>query len=166
MPSSSWSRRSFLMGGASAALVTACSGGKAASPTTTTTSRPPFTLISFSDPSALAIGSPARVTFGISDQDGVILPDAPVASLDFAVTLDGQPMGAPITSTSHAQGLPRPYFPVEFTPPRAGVYEFRSTVTGTAVPSASKTWVIPTFLPMIPWTAICFLASLVRSYGL
>ena len=133
MPVSSWSRRSFLVGGASAALVTACGGGKAAAPTTTTAPRPPFTLVSFSDPSVFAVGAPARVTFGITDKDGVLVSQAPVPKLDLAVTLDGQPFGQTITSTSHASGLPRAYFPVEFTPTKTGIYEFRSDVAGTPV---------------------------------
>jgi len=133
MPVSSWSRRSFLVGGASAALVTACGGGKAAAPTTTTTPRPPFTLVSFSDPSVFAVGAPARVTFGITDKDGVLVSQAPVPKLDLAVTLDGQPFGQTITSTSHASGLPRAYFPVEFTPTKTGIYEFHSDVAGTPV---------------------------------
>jgi hypothetical protein len=133
MPSSSWSRRSFLVGGATTALVTACSGGKSTSPPSTTARRPPFTLVTFSDPSVLAVGAPGRLTFGLTDQDGVIIPQAPTPSLDFAVTLDREPFGSTITSTSHSQGLPRPYFPVEFTPTKAGVYEFHSQVSGNAV---------------------------------
>src|SRR4051794_37272838 len=125
------SRRSFLVAGASAAVITACSSGKSATPATTPP--PEFTLVSFSDLSVLPIGSPARVTFGLTDKDGVLLPKAPTSSLEFAVTLDGQPFGAPITATSHAEGLPRPYFPVEFTPTKAGVYEFSAQLNGTAL---------------------------------
>jgi hypothetical protein len=132
MPASGWSRRSFLVGGASAALITACGSGKSASPSTLSKG-PPFSLVTFSDPSVLAAGSPARVTLGITDDSGVLLTDPPVTSLDLKVTLDGQPFGPNITSTGHRQGLPRPYFPVEFTPTRPGVYEFSSSVNGTAV---------------------------------
>jgi hypothetical protein len=129
MPRRTWSRRTFLAGSASAAIVAACSGGKAAAPTT----RPAYTLISFSDLSVLPIGAPARVTFGLTDKDGVLLQQSPASSLDFAVTLDGQPFGPAITATSHAEGIPRPYFPVEFTPTKAGIYEFSSQVAGTPV---------------------------------
>jgi hypothetical protein len=132
MPASTWSRRSFLAGGASAALVTACSGGKAAAPTTTT-ARSPFTLVTFSDPSVLAVGAPARVTFGVTDDQGVIVEAPPAPALDFTITLDGQPFGSPITSASHAQGIPRPYYPIEFTPTKTGIYEFHSVVKGTSV---------------------------------
>jgi hypothetical protein len=133
MPPSGWSRRSFLVGGASAAVLTACAGGKSAAPTTTTATNPSFTLVSFSDLSVFPVGAPARITFGLTDKDGVLLPQAPVNKLDFAVTLDGKPFGPAISSSSHSSGLPRPYFPVEFTPTAAGTYEFRSEVSGVPV---------------------------------
>jgi hypothetical protein len=144
------------VGGASAALVTACSGGKSATPTTTVDRRPPFTLVSFSDSSVFAPGAPARIPFGITDKDGVLLKEAPVTKLDFAVTLDGQPFGPAITSTSHASGLPRPYFPVEFTPTKAGVYEFRSVIAGTLVGLPVQVTNTPSLVPgsgqkMIPF---------------
>jgi hypothetical protein len=128
---SNWSRRSFLAGGASAALLAACSssGGK----TTSSSSAAPFTLVSFSDTSVFAPNAPVRVAFGVADASGVILTQPPATTLDVAVTLDGQPFGPPITTTSHGEGLPRPYFPLEFTPPKAGVYEFTSTISGTKV---------------------------------
>jgi hypothetical protein len=156
MAASSWSRRSFLVGGASAAAITACSGGKTAATTTTRAKPPPFTLVTFSDSSVFGVGSPARITFGIADDSGVILQNAPVTSLDFAVTLDGQPFGPAISSTSHAQGLPRPYFPVTFTPTKPGVYEFRSEIAGTAVGLPVQITNTPVLLPgpgqkMIPF---------------
>ena len=127
MPRRTWSRRSFLAGSASATVIAACSGGgKAPAPQS-----PAYTLISFSDTSVLPLGSPARVTFGLTDKDGVLLQKAPATSLDFAVTLDGQPFGSTINAVSHAEGIPRPYFPVEFTPTKAGIYEFASEVAGT-----------------------------------
>ncbi|MEY2454663.1 MAG: hypothetical protein QOD92_4237 [Acidimicrobiaceae bacterium] len=129
MPPPTWSRRAFLASSASAAIVTACSGGKKAP----APASPAFTLISFSDLSVLPIGAPARVTFGLTDKDGVLVQNAPASSLEFAVTLDGQPFGSAITATSHAEGIPRPYFPVEFTPTKPGIYEFSSQVAGTPV---------------------------------
>jgi hypothetical protein len=135
MPLPPHSRRSFLVGGASAALLAACGGGgnDKVVPTTTTTKASSFTLISFSDPSALALNAPARLTFGVTDQEGVLLEQPPAPKLDFSVTLNGQPFGAPVSSTAHASGLPRPYFPVEFTPTTAGLYEFHSEIGGQPV---------------------------------
>jgi len=136
------SRRAFLAAGASAAVVAACSSDKGATPTTTIPSFGPTTpttaptleslvLITFSDSSALVPGSPQRVTFGLADKDGVILTTPPTSTLNFTVSIDGQPVGAPIASTAHQQGLPRPYFPLDFTPPKAGVYDVTAT-TGSA----------------------------------
>jgi hypothetical protein len=73
------------------------------------------------------------VTFGLADQDGVIADTAPAPTLDFAVSFNGQQVGAPITSASHQEGLPKPYFPLEFTPSAAGIYTVSTTVNGTPV---------------------------------
>jgi hypothetical protein len=86
----------------------------------------------------------------------VLVVKAPVAELQFAVTLDGQPFGPSIASTSHASGLPRSYFPVEFTPTKTGVYEFRSEVSGTPVGLPIQITNAPVLLPgagqkMIPF---------------
>jgi hypothetical protein len=67
----------------------------------------------------------------LADQDGVIADAAPAPTLDFAVSFNDQPVGAAITSASHSEGLPKPYFPLEFTPPSAGVYTVSTTVNGT-----------------------------------
>jgi len=134
MPAHTWSRRSFLAGGAGAALLTACgSNGNTASSTTTTTVRPDFTLASFSDPSVIKVGAPARIPFGLADREGIFTEQPPVTKLDFTVTLNGQPFGTPISATSHNDGIDRPYYPVEFTPTTAGIYEFNAVVLGTPV---------------------------------
>lgn len=162
MPPSSWTRRSFLVGGASAAVVTACSGGgKSASSTTTTTTKPqlptaPYTLISFSDLSVFPVGAAARIPFGIADKEGIIVKQAPVPALDFTVTLDGQPFGAPISAPSHSKGIDRPYYPVEFTPTAAGIYEFNAEIQGTPVRVPVQITNDPVLLPgtgqkMIPF---------------
>ena len=135
------SRRSFLVAGASAAVVAACSGGKkiATPPTTTASSFGPTTpttpppldslvIVTFSDSSALVPGSPQRVTFGLADKDGVILTQPPVPAIDFIVSFEGQPIGPPITSAAHQQGVPRPYYPLEFTPLKEGVYDVTAKV--------------------------------------
>jgi hypothetical protein len=77
-------------------------------------------------------GSPQRLAFGLANQDGVILTKAPASSIDFVVSLDGQRI-ATVTASAHDQGLPRPYFPVEFTPPKAGTYTVSATVNGSSI---------------------------------
>ena len=128
-------RRSLLAGAASTIALAACSSGKSAAPATAANSagRPEFALIGFSDDSALVAGQPQRFPFGIADKDGVIVTHSPVASLDFTVVLDGQPLGAPISVAAHSQDLLRPYFPLVFTPPTPGVYTVRTQVNGTPV---------------------------------
>jgi hypothetical protein len=134
------SRRAFLAAGGSAAVLAACGKGTSSAPTTTaasgTNSTPASTgaatvnLVTFADTSALLPQADQRVTFGVADKDGVVLRDAP-ASLDFTVFFNGQPLGAPIKAELHRQGIPRPYFPVIFSPPGEGVFSFQTTVNGS-----------------------------------
>ena len=134
------SRRSFLAAGASAALVTACGGGKKqAGPTTSSgstgsgsTSSGALVIATFSDTTALLPGSPQRVTFGFADQEGTIVTTPPAAQVDFTVTLSGQPV-ATLKAAAHTADLPRPYYPVVFTPPQAGTYDVTATVNGAAL---------------------------------
>ena len=70
------------------------------------------------------------------------------------VTQDGAPVGSPLKVAKHDAGLERPYFPLIFTPPAAGVYTVETTVEGTAVtspiqiPATSKS--VQPGQPMIP----------------
>jgi hypothetical protein len=136
------SRRSFLAAGAGAALVAACgsdskgsaistASGSSAGPggPTTATASGDLVLVTFSDPSALKLGQPQRLTFGFANAEGVVLDKAPAPTIDFNVVLDGQSV-ARSTVAGHSMGLPRPYFPLEFTPPTAGAYTVVATVNG------------------------------------
>jgi len=131
------SRRTFLAAGASAAAIAACGGGAKTAATTTTTaassSGPPQPqILTFTDTTALVPGSPQRVTFGVADHEGVLQDDVP-DTLNFDIVLEGQNVGSAITAKKHADGIPKPYFPVEFTPPSAGIYTVLSSVKGTQV---------------------------------
>src|SRR5581483_2726072 len=114
-----------------------CGGGKGTSSSTTGSSSGSTTggssgglvIVTFSDSSALLPNAPQRLTLGLADSDGVVVTDPPASSIDFDVTLDGQSV-AHGTAAAHQQGLPRPYFPIEFTPPKAGVYTVTATVAG------------------------------------
>jgi hypothetical protein len=136
-------RRSFLAAGASAAIVAACSSGKnGATPTTSGASTAAtqsgaggLVLALFSDSSALVPGKPQRLTFGVADKDGVILATPPAPTIQFTVTTNNQAVAA-ITSSSHQAGVPRPYFPVVFTPPAAGVYDVVATINGAPLKAA------------------------------
>jgi hypothetical protein len=130
------SRRAFLAGSASAALLAACGGGgndDDAAPTTTATTEPAgMSLVKFFGDDFLVPGIEQRVTFGVADAEGVVSGDVP-PSLDFAIRLEGTPVGAPITVASHREGLPRPYFPLVFTVPEAGFYTATAEIDGQPV---------------------------------
>ena len=157
------SRRSFLVAGASAAFVTACgSGSKGAnsrsstSPSTTSSGSAAagaLTVVTFSDPSALTPGTPQRVTFGFADSDGVVVYKPPAPSIEFTVTLAGQTI-ATLKGAPHQTDLPRPYYPVVFTPPQAGDYTITASVNGTPLATTvqipSSTTVVGPGQKMIP----------------
>lgn len=128
------SRRTFLVAGGSALVVAACSSDKAAPPASTTapTARPKWNLVGFYSSDALAAGSLVRLPYGLADADGGFPSSLPVDSLTFTV-LDsaGKPIALPSTVSAHADGLPRPYFPLEITPSAPGVYTVHTDVQGT-----------------------------------
>lgn len=110
-------------------------------------------MVSFSDSSALTPGSPQRLTFGFADADGVILTTPPASTVDFAVALNDQTI-ATLKAAAHHADLPRPYYPVVFTPPAAGNYTVTATVNGASLQSAvqipASTTVVSTGQKMIP----------------
>ena len=156
------SRRSFLVAGASAAVLAACGGGGSKPAATSGDSGSPtgsggapgdLTLVTFSDTSALTPGAPRRITFGFADKEGVVSDKAPASSIDFNVTLSNQSVGT-VTSAPHQTDLPRPYYPVVFTPPQAGTYTVSAKVNGTDVQTVvqipSSTTVVGPGQKMVP----------------
>ena len=155
------SRRSFLVAGASAALVTACgSGNKGAASSNGSSSASPTTasgkglvLATLSDASALVPGSPQRMAFGFFDKEGVLLTTPPAPQIDVSVATGGQTV-AMLKAAAHAADLPRPYYPIVFTPPQAGAYDITATVNGAAVQAQvqipASTTVVGTGQKMIP----------------
>ena len=135
-------RRSFLLAGASAAVLAACgSGGKSSSSSSTggsgssnPSSSGGLTMVSFSDSSALTPGSPQRLTFGFADADGVVVDKPPASTIDFTVTMGDQTV-ASLKAAAHSTDLPRPYYPVVFTPPSAGTYTVAANVNGALLQS-------------------------------
>ena len=91
-------------------------------------------MVSFSDSSALTPGIPQRLTFGFADADGVIGTTPPASIVDFKVAL-GQDTVATLKAAAHQEGLPRPYYPVVFTPPSDGDYTVNATVNGATLQS-------------------------------
>lgn len=142
------SRRSVLFGGAGVGLLAACGGGLAAcgggskGDAAATTGpvedgRSGMSLVAFFDgANSLIAGRPQRATFGLGDDNGNLIKDAP-ASLDFQLYDDHErAIGRPVTVERHDDGLPRAYFPFTFTPAKAGVHGVRTVVKGATVSAA------------------------------
>jgi hypothetical protein len=131
-------RRSFLLAGASAAVLAACGSGGKSSTSGPSSGSPSssgaLTMVSFSDSTALTPGSPQRLTFGFADADGVVTDKPPAPTVDFTVVLGDQTV-ATLKAAAHQTDLPRPYYPVVFTPPSPGDYTVRAVVNGTTLQS-------------------------------
>jgi hypothetical protein len=155
------SRRSFLAAGAGAALLAACGDSKKAATTSSGSNRTSgsasaagdLVIVSFSDTSALVPGAPQRIPFGFADKDGVVVDKPPAPLVDFEVTLNDQTV-ATLKAAPHQTDLPRPYYPIVFTPPQAGAYSVTATVNGarlqTAVQIPATTTVIGPGQKMVP----------------
>jgi len=91
-------------------------------------------MVTYSDPSALLPSKPARLAFGFADKEGVFLAQAPQdGPLTFTIESNGQRIGEPVVSDPHADGIPKAYYPVVFTPPLPGVYSISASVNGNPV---------------------------------
>ncbi len=132
----SLSRRALLTGGLSTGLLMACGSSshpgatKAGSGSAADGSG--HSLVAFfGGPDAVQAGIAQRVTFGLGDAQGAILDNGP-RSLDFEVLQDNRVVDR-ITSTRHAEGLARSYYPLTFRPATAGVYTARTNIDGERI---------------------------------
>ena len=115
------SRRGFLVASAGTVLAAACSSGS---------SGPDRFLARFFGDRTSQPGTPQRFPFGVADEEGVILSDPP-ATVTATVLLDETAVIDSITLDRHGEGIPRPYYPLVFTPPDEGVYTARFDIDGT-----------------------------------
>ena len=87
------------------------------------------------DPNAYALaGIPQRLVVSVMNNRGeppASMPD----TLDFQLTRDGKPVGAPITTKAHDDGVPIAYFPVRTTITDPGTYAMTTTFDGTTLSS-------------------------------
>lgn len=138
------SRRSVLIGGAAAVVLTACGkdsrGGEP--PAATTLPEDTLTLQAFFDPSPsyAKVGFPQRLTFGLFDFEGAPYPGGP-DQLSIDVFFEGTPTQSNtslrhvathegLVAPRHDSDIPRPYYPLRFTPEDAGLYTVETTAEG------------------------------------
>lgn len=129
------SRRGFLAGVAAAGLLAACGdddGGSSPAPGDGPGSSEGaaggivggLSVLRFYGPYYRA-GQPARVPFGLSDDEGLLPVD--LAPDELTVTVrgpDGDAVASGLTAPLYADGLPRPYYAFDFTPETAGFYDY------------------------------------------
>ncbi len=75
-----------------------------------------------------------RLVFALTDFQGAGIADPP-DSLDFQLYYEGtggearhEPIGDPVSAGIRSDGIPRPYYPVRFTPTETGIYSAETTV--------------------------------------
>lgn len=129
-------RRGFLVGAAAAGLLAACGSDDAetrAGGSSTTESAPALpegivgalSAVRFFGPYFPA-GAPARVPFGISDEEGLLSTTlAPEEVTVDVIGPDGSVVAEGLTSPLYSGGLPRPYYAIEFTPEVAGFFDLK-----------------------------------------
>jgi hypothetical protein len=139
------SRRRFLAAGGAAAagavLLGACGGddegsGSGGGSTTTTadggTSQ--YSLVQFfgGGPQFVA-GTTVRAPFGLADKDGLLeTKDTPDELVVTVLDKDDKVVADPITVARHADGIPRPYYPLELAIAEPGFYEAKVDYEGVA----------------------------------
>jgi hypothetical protein len=128
------SRRGFIAGVTAAGLLAACGdddGGSEATagdgPGTTgaggTGIVGGLSAVRFFGPYYRA-GEPARVPFGLSDDEGLLPVELAPAELGVSVRgPEAEEVASGLTATLYDDGLPRPYYAFEFTPESAGFHD-------------------------------------------
>lgn len=130
------SRRGFLAGVAAAGLLAACGDDDSATDTTDTTAGSTgdgddaaggivggLSALRYYGPYYRA-GQPARVPFGLADDEGPLTVDLMPEALTVSVRdPNTDEVADGITAELYTEGLPRPYYAFEFTPEMAGFYD-------------------------------------------
>jgi hypothetical protein len=135
-------RRRFLglgAAGAGAVVLGACAADDDISGSTTTAPEDAgYALFQFvGGGPVFAAGVENRLPFGIGDQVALLPLDRTPERLDVQLFgPDDAEVGAPIDVSRHAEGLPRPYFPLRFTVDAPGTYTARADVEGTVAEMA------------------------------
>ena len=137
---STFSRRSFLVGAATAIGAVACSSSKptAASGASGSVITVPsgsgaknqLNLLETTDPSQLVSGIDQRVAFVLQGQQNFVRPDSPV-TIQFGPGLDPSRLGPPMAAVIHTDSDPAPaYVTTTYRFPAPGDYWVRATYKG------------------------------------
>ncbi len=146
-------RRAVLagLGGVGGSLLLAACGSSSSTSTAGTT-RPPAPDLALAprfDTNDYAVaGGEQRLVVSVVTKSGDTPANLP-KTLDFTVLRDGTPIGPPISTAAHADGVPISYFPIRFTPTQPGTYSLSTTLDGQ--PAAMDAFKIqaPAALPLL-----------------
>ncbi len=125
------SRRGFLVGAAAIGVLAACGDDDATTGTAGGDGGAAgaagivggLSAIRFFGPYYLA-GRPARVPFGLSDDEGLLPAELAPAEVTVSVRApDGSEAASGLTASLYTTSLPRPYYAFEFTPDSPGFYD-------------------------------------------
>lgn len=137
-------RRAVLAGGLALVVAAGCSGGDDDEAVTVDEdddggegTRSRRSLVAFFDgASSLLPGERQRAPFGVGDENGALVSRVPKELIFTLRDVDGKAIGDPLSTSSHAVGLPRAYFPVAVTVPAAGTYEVSTEIGGELLEAA------------------------------
>ncbi len=146
-PPAPLSRRQFLTSSAVAAagvaLLGACGGDGDDEPIagddSSSTSKPDdaLSLIQFFGGPIFAAGTDVRAAFGLADADGLLgVDDTPAELVVQVKDPSGRPLGEPLTVLRHADGIPKPYYPLELVIDEPGFYSASVDYEGVAADMA------------------------------
>lgn len=133
-------RRTFVLGaGAAGALLAAGCGSSGTTTAASTTSNPDTLNLALRfDPNGYALAAiPQRLVVSVLNNKGeppATMPD----TVDFQLTRDGKPVGDPLPTAAHDDGVPVAYFPVRTTIAEAGTYAMTATIEGTTLSAPFK----------------------------
>lgn len=141
------SRRQILLGGSAAVgavLLGGCGSGSdssdeqgGSSTSGTDGASGKYALAQFFGGPMFVAGQTARLPFGVADADGLLRVDDTPEELEVQVlTSKGEELGAPISVTRHADGLPRAYFPLITEIADPGIYTARTEIDGVGTEMA------------------------------
>ncbi|MEN3271513.1 MAG: hypothetical protein V7636_274 [Actinomycetota bacterium] len=146
------SRRTFLLGGASVVALAACGGNdhsesssdQTVSSSTTAGGLAIAKVFSPEQP----VGVPVRLPLALADAQGALLDGVP-ARIKVRYGPDAGELSTPLDVTRHAQGIPRPYFPLVATFTSPGTWRIQVEVNG-ATADATVTAKPHEQLPAVP----------------